>query len=94
VFFTTFVKEKFWYIVLVLAVAYFVVLIRNDMVRNSSLDKEKAAIIKSLDAEKAKQAALKNELRVLNRDSHIEMLAREKLGVVQKGEKAYKVIIK
>lgn len=93
-FFTTFVKEKFWYIVLVLAVAYFVVLIRNDMVRNSSLDKEKAAIIKSLDAEKAKQAALKNELRVLNRDSHIEMLAREKLGVVQKGEKAYKVIIK
>jgi cell division protein FtsB len=64
------------------------------MVRNSSLDKEKAAIIKSLDAEKAKQAALKNELRVLNRDSHIEMLAREKLGVVQKGEKAYKVIIK
>jgi len=94
VFFTTFVKEKFWYIVLVLAVAYFVVLIRNDMVRNSSLDKEKAAIIKSLDAEKAKQAALKNELRILNRDSHIEMLAREKLGVVQKGEKAYKVIIK
>ena len=93
-FFTTFVKEKFWYIVLVLAVAYFVVLIRNDMVRNSSLDKEKAAIIKSLDAEKAKQAALKNELRILNRDSHIEMLAREKLGVVQKGEKAYKVIIK
>ena len=93
-FFTTFVREKFWYIVLVLAVAYFVVLIRNDIVRNSSLDKEKAAIIKSLDAEKAKQAALKNELRILNSDSHIEMLAREKLGVVHKGEKAYKVIIK
>ncbi|MFH1709760.1 MAG: septum formation initiator family protein [bacterium] len=73
---------------------YFVVLIRNDLVRDDILNKEKAAITKNLDVQAAKQAALKNELKMLNRNSHIEMLAREKLGIVQHGEKAYKVIIK
>jgi cell division protein FtsB len=94
VFFTTFVKERFWSIVLLMAVLYFVFLIRADLISNSHLKDEKAAIAKNLDAEKARQAALKRELRMLNSNSHIEMLAREGLGVVRQGEKAYKVIIK
>lgn len=93
-FFTTFIKERFWYIVFILALAYFLVLIRNDLIRNSRLNNEKEAITKNLDGEKLKQSGLKNELRMLNKNSYIEMLAREKLGVVQQGEKAYKVILK
>jgi cell division protein FtsB len=93
-FFTTFVKEKFWSIVLLTAVLYFVFLIRADLISNSRLKDDKAATAKNLVAEKARQSALKRELKMLNSNSHIEMLAREKLGVVQKGEKAYKVIIK
>jgi cell division protein FtsB len=94
VFFTTFVKEKFWSIVLLAAVLYFAFLIRADLISNSRLNDEKAAIAKNLDAEKTRQAALKRELKMLNSNSHIEMLARENLGVVRQGEKAYKVIIK
>jgi len=94
VFFTTFVKERFWAIVLLTAILYFVFLIRADLIGNSRLKDEKTAIARNLDAEKARQTALKRELRMLNSNSHIEMLARENLGVVRQGEKAYKVIIK
>ena len=93
-FFTTFVKERFWAIVLLTAILYFVFLIRADLIGNSRLKDEKTAIARNLDAEKARQTALKRELRMLNSNSHIEMLARENLGVVRQGEKAYKVIIK
>lgn len=93
-YFTTFIKEKFGYIVFFLALVYCSVLIRSDIVQNSRLKNEKDTTIKNLAAERSKQAALKNELKMLNKDSHIEMLAREKLGVVQQGERPYKVIIK
>ena len=93
-FFTTFIKERFWYIVFILAIAYIFVLIRNDLVQNSRLKDEKEAVTKNLDAEKLKQAGLKSEFKMLNKNSYIEMLAREKLGIVQQGEKAYKVILK
>jgi cell division protein FtsB len=69
-------------------------LIRNDLIQNSRLNDEKEAIKKNLDGEKSKQAGFKNELRMLNKNQYIELLAREKLGVVQQGEKAYKVILK
>ena len=93
-FFTTFIRERLWYIVFVLALVYFVVLIRNDLVRNSRLSEEKITISKNLDIERSKYGALKNRLRMLNKNSYIEMLAREKLGVVERGEDPYKVIIK
>jgi cell division protein FtsB len=94
VFFTTFVKERFGQIVFVLALIYFVFLIRSDLIRNSRLNGEKAAIIKNLGAEDAKGLELKTKLRMLNRSSYVEMLAREELGVVRRGEDPYKVIIK
>ena len=36
--FTTFVKERFWHIVLVIALACFVLAIRNDLVQNDDLN--------------------------------------------------------
>ena len=93
-FFTTFLKERFWYIVFFLALAYFFFLIRNDIIQNSFLKDEKEAITKDLEAGKAKQVELKNELKMLNKNSYIEKLAREKLGVVQQGERPYKVILR
>jgi cell division protein FtsB len=94
VYFTTFIKGKFWLIVFFLAFAYFVVLIRNDLVRNSGLKDEKESVTRNLGEETAKRAGLKHELKMLNKSSYVEMLAREKLGVVQRGENPYKVIIK
>jgi cell division protein FtsB len=94
VFFTTFIKERFGLIVFILALAYFVFLIRSDLIRNSRLNDEKAAATKNLGAEDARRSDLKNKLRMLNRSSYVEMLAREELGVVKRGEDPYKVIIK
>jgi cell division protein FtsB len=94
VFFTTLIKERFWHIVFLLALAYFAFLIRRDLIQHSRLIDEKRAIVKSLGAENAKQADLKSKLRMLNKNTYIEMLAREELGVVRRGEDPYKVIIK
>jgi len=93
-FFTTFIKEKFWIIVFFLALVYFVVLIRNDMVQNNILKKEKETATKSISVELSRQAELRHKLRILNKMSYVEELAREKLGVIHRGERAYKVIIK
>jgi cell division protein FtsB len=92
--FTTFLKEKIWYIFFLLAVAYFLFLIRSDLVQNSRLLRERASTASSLDDEKVRQDALKMRMKLLNNGSYIEKLAREKLGVVGPGEKPYKVIIK
>ena len=93
-FFTTFIKARIWQIVFFLALAYFVLLIRSDLIRNSELNDEKITFTKSLSAEDAKKLDLKIKLKMLNRSSFIEMLARKELGVVRKGEDPYKVIIK
>lgn len=92
--FTTFIKERLWLIVFLLAFVYFVVLIRNDTVRNSGLKHEKESVTKNLGEEAAKGAALKNELKMLDKSSYVEKLARERLGVVRRGENPYKVIVK
>ncbi len=93
-YFTTFVKERFWLIVFFLALVYFVFLIRSDLVRKGALDAEKGAIMIDLADETARQAGLRNELKLLNKSSYVEILAREKLGFVRRGEDPYKVIVK
>ena len=93
-FFTTFVKEKLWHIVFVMALAGFILAIRNDLVQNSALNDEKEAMKKSLREETSRQAVLKNKLRIMNKNSYVELVAREKLGLIQRGEDPYKVTIK
>ena len=93
-FFTTFVKERFWHIALILALACFILAIRNDLIQNSGLNNEKEAMKKSLREETSRQAVLKNKLKIMNKDPYIELVAREKLGLVQRGEEPYKVISK
>jgi len=94
VFFTTLLKEKIGYILFFLALAYFLLLIRSDIVQNSKLGDERSLLVKEIELEEGKQADLKNKLNALKKDSYIEQMAREKLGLVKKGESAYKVIIK
>lgn len=91
---TTFVKEKLWHIVFVMALAGFALAIRNDLVQNSDLNNEKEAMKKSLREETSRQAILRNKLKIMNKNSYIELVAREKLGLIQRGEDPYKVTIK
>ncbi|MDI6731391.1 MAG: septum formation initiator family protein [Candidatus Margulisbacteria bacterium] len=84
--------KRIGWIILALLVLYFIFLIRQDIINNLDLQKEShrtAARIK--DAERLYQA-LQNRMLLLNKDAYIEKLARTKLGLVKKGEKAYKVI--
>lgn len=92
-FFTTFLREKFWHIAFLLAVAYFLLLIRSDIIQNRGLDDERS-LSRHIELERAKQEDLKVKMRSLGKSSYIEELAREKLGLVDRGETAYKVIIK
>lgn len=93
-FFTTFLKEKAGYIALFLGIAYFLLLIRSDIIQGRKLEGEKKAILKETETESKKQADLKDKMIKLKKNGYIEQLAREKLGYIERGESPYKVIIK
>ena len=93
-FFTTFLREKFWAIVLCLAVVYFLVLIRSDIDQNKRLDAEKRSISRNIAEQNQVSRQLKQKLANLNKGAYVGKIAREKLGLVERGESAYKVIIK
>jgi len=78
--------------ILILLVFYFIFLIRQDIIDNLDLQKEVwRSEIKIKDEAKSAQR-LQGRLTSLKRNEYIEALARTKLGLVKKGEKAYKVI--
>lgn len=93
-FFTIFLKDKIWYIVFVLAVAYFLLLIRTDLVQNKALRSDKAAMSMNIVSEKNELAFLKGKMGDLKKNHYLEQIARDKLGMIERGESAYKVIIK
>ena len=93
-FFTTYLKGRFWVVVFFVAVIYFIVLIRSDLVQNDDLKKEKAILNQDLENASVRQAELKVRINSLKKNSYIEKLARERLGAIERGETPYKVIIK
>lgn len=90
--FTTFLRTRFWTIVFVCAVLYFVVLIRNDIILHGYILAEKKDMQKAIETEKKAYTALKVTMARLKKDSYVEELARHDLGYVKKGETAYKVL--
>jgi cell division protein FtsB len=73
---------------------YFVLLIRDDLIKNSELKKEKDNLVAGVRSEVLRKEELKASLKDLNSKQYIGRVAREKLGYVEQGERAYKVIIK
>ena len=84
-------KHLGW-LLFVVMVVYFIFLIRQDIIDNLELKKEIAGTGRTVEAEKS--AALKTNQRLaeLKSDDMIEELARTRLGLIKKGETAYKVI--
>ena len=64
------------------------------MVQNGKLRDEKKKITANLEREKLRNTNLKNRMQMLNKNYYLEKLARDKLGVVQRGDSTYKVIIR
>ncbi len=80
------------YLLFALMMLYFIFLIRQDIIDNLELKREAQRLIKSISQEEKHKAELGAELEKLKDESYIEGLARTRLGLVKKGETAYKVI--
>ncbi|MDD5593760.1 MAG: septum formation initiator family protein [Candidatus Margulisbacteria bacterium] len=84
--------KRFGWLLFVLMVIYFIFLIRQDIIDNLELKKDRAAIQKSVETNKDSALGLNDRLARLKSDDLIEELARTKLGLIKKGETAYKVV--
>ena len=84
--------KRIGWVIFALLVIYFIFLIRQDIIDNLALGKEVQALAKKVEIEEKSETELKQRLARLNGDQLIEELARTRLGMVKKGETAYKVI--
>jgi len=81
------------YLLFVLMTLYFIFIIRQDIIDNLELKREVRRMDKSITLEEKLNAELRAELKKLKDKGYIEELARTRLGLVRKGETAYKVIV-
>ena len=81
------------YLLFILMTLYFIFTIRQDIIDNLELKREARRLDRSIEQEEKHNAELRAELRKLNDENYIEELARTRLGLVKKGETAYKVIV-
>ncbi|MFC1510993.1 septum formation initiator family protein [Candidatus Margulisiibacteriota bacterium] len=79
-------------ILFILVVVYFIFLIRQDIIDNLELKSDVRRLTKSIAQEKQSTEQMQKKLKQLQSNSYIEKLARTRLGLVKKGETAYKVI--
>ncbi len=80
------------HILVLLMVLYFILLLRSDWAVMTGLVSQKTAIEKEISASRAEKAALKKEIGLLDDPGYIELMAREKLGLVKRSETAFKVV--
>jgi len=84
--------KKLGLILFILLIVYFIFLIRQDIMDNLDLKKETRQASVSLVREEKLTQELQHRLKLLDKRSYIEGLARTKLGMIKSGETAYKVI--
>jgi cell division protein FtsB len=84
-------KHAGWLLFIALVV-YFIFLIRQDIIDNLELKKEIVSAGRAVEAEKAAALKANDRLARLKSDELIEEAARTQLGLIKKGETAYKVV--
>lgn len=84
--------RKIGWAVVVLLGLYFIFLIRQDIIGNLDLQKEVRKTTARIKESDQLFQVLQNRRLLLNKDVYIEKLARTRLGLIKKGEQAYKVI--
>ncbi|MBU0630257.1 MAG: septum formation initiator family protein [Candidatus Margulisbacteria bacterium] len=78
----------------ILAIIYFIFLIRQDIINYRELSGAKDAAGKRVTLEEVRYQGLNERLARLNTSDLTEEIARTKLGLIKKGETAYKVMLK
>ena len=84
-------KFNIWGLLFVFILIYFIFVLREDIQRHKSLVKEKKDLIKRISLEKNRKIDLKKTAYLLEQNDFIMDLARQRLNLIGKGEKAYKV---
>lgn len=79
-------------VVVLLAILYFAVLLRADWVKSFELRAEREKLLGEINFLTKRATALKKEISLLDTPAHIELLAREKLGLIKRNETPYKVV--
>ncbi len=80
------------WLLFIVMVIYFLFLIRQDIIDNLELKKELVNAGRVVEAEKAAVLKDNDRLAHLKTDDMMEELARTRLGLIKKGETAYKVV--
>jgi cell division protein FtsB len=84
--------KRFGIILFIFFVLYFIFLIRQDIMDNVQLKQENDVASQHLADEETAAADLQIRLKGLASGRYVEELARTKLGMVKRGETAYKII--
>ena len=85
-------RPEFLFIVLLLVIFYFIFVIWKDIMELGSLDREKSALLKSLAKETIERRELEAQAQSLNRPGQLELMARQRLGMIKRGETPFKII--
>ena len=80
------------FILLTIVFFYLVFLIREDIVKFIFLKSEQESFKTNIVAERSVNSKLKTESRLLSRNEYLEGIARQKLGLIKRGEEPYKVV--
>ena len=79
-------------VLLILFVIYLIILIRSDWAKLLELNAQKDRLDSDIAFGQREIGRLKREISLLDTNSYIELLAREKLGLIKKGEDAFKIV--
>jgi cell division protein FtsB len=85
------IKRLGW-ILFGLMIIYFIFLIRQDIINNLELKKEAERAAAGIQREEKQIKEYQSRLKGMQRADYVELLARGRLGLIKKGETAYKVI--
>ena len=85
-------KPEFWFVVLLLLMSYFVFVIWKDLRDLGALDKDMSSFHKSLEKEYLLNKDLKDQAQSLKQSRNLELIVRQKLGMIKKGETPFKII--
>ncbi|MFA5034403.1 MAG: septum formation initiator family protein [Candidatus Margulisiibacteriota bacterium] len=77
----------------VLAIIYFIFLIRQDIINYRDLTHEQGVAGRRVALEENRSLELRERLARLKGNDLVEEIARTKLGLIKKGETAYKVVL-
>ena len=84
-------KFNIWTLLFLFIMVYFIFVLREDIQRYKSLVNEKRDLTRRIAQEEDRKAELKKTSGRLKQQGFIGDLARQRLNLINKGERAYKV---